>query len=166
MISTSNTYYPLNVGNEWHYHRLESQPFTISITSKELIDGKTYFIKSSSKDQFSEVLREKNSVVYRRINGKEYLYLDFNRSIGSNWQELPYQRYAYIASRSETISLRDSTLVDCIKIVSESEMDISTTWYTPGIGMLACDVVAKKDVSIINGSCRLYSAIINGNSFP
>jgi hypothetical protein len=164
-ISTSSSYFPLQVGNEWHYDRLESRPFIICITSKKNIAGMMYFERTSSENQFSETLREKNRVIYRRIEGKEYAYMDFNRSIGEKWQESPHQRYAYIASCNDTISVRAGTFVDCIRIVRESDLDKTETWYAPGVGMVASNVEAKKNI-IICGSCQLNSAIITGKSIP
>ncbi len=160
-----DSYYPLQVGNEWHYYELESDSFTISVVSKKNIDGKTYFVKSLSESESSEsnesLVREENGIVYKRIEGKEYLYLDFNRNIGEKWQQLPYELFSYIISKTDTVYTNIGMLVDCIRIVSESELDKSETLYAPGIGLVSSSLDFKKGY-VIGGSYGLIWAVING----
>jgi len=159
----SSSYYPLQVGNEWHYDKVEGAPFTISVTSKKMIDSKTYYIKSSSEFESNEILeREENGIVYRRIEENEYVYLDFNRAIGDTWQgPPPGKRELYIASRSETISTNLGVSHNCIKIVAEDELSKFEHIYAPGIGLVSLSMEAKNGY-IVGGDSRLLWALIDG----
>ncbi len=158
--SLGTSYFPLNVGNEWHYEGVESQPKAIFILSRMEAESKEYFLFSSRQS-----VRGENGIFYRRVEDKEYLYLDFNRPVGDKWQQHPEQRFAHIASRNDTISVKAGMFTNCIQIIAESKLDKSEEWYAPGIGLVAWCLEFKQGV-VIGGSFQLSSAIINGRIIP
>ena len=89
--------------------------------------------------------------------------LDFTRPVGEKWQEIPYERYSFIASRSETISSSKGSIANCIKIVSESEFDKTEYLYAPGIGKTTSSMELKQG-TVIGGNISLTFAIINGDT--
>jgi hypothetical protein len=80
---------------------------------------------------------------------------------------IPYERYAFIASRSETISSSKGSIANCIIIVSESELDKTESLYAPGIGEISSSMEFKEG-AVIGGEISLTFAIINGDTifFP
>ena len=164
------SYFPLEVGNEWTYQRVGSGTWTNYISSKRTIGDKEYFVMSSKdiKDEppIELLYREENNIIYRLIDNKEYVHLDFTRLIGDKWQKLPYERYIHIDSFNDEISVESGTFSNCIRIISESDLDYSEIWFAPGIGKVA----SKKDlkVGIIIGSpySSLIHCIINGKQIP
>ena len=161
LASLSDSYYPLHVGNEWHYTQVESDSVMRSIESTKYVNGKNYYVISQSDSETSDQLfREENGIIYRIIEDKEYEYLCFNCEIGEKWQELPYERYARIVSRSDTVRTNVGILTDCIRIISESKRDEIESLYAPGIGLVSSKVKAK-DSAVIGGGLSLDWAKIN-----
>ncbi len=160
----SSSYYPLQVGNEWHYDKVESVSFTISVTSNKMIDGEMYYIRSSSEFKSNDIQeREEDDIVYRRIEENEYVYLDFNRAIGDTWTGPPPGRSElYITSRSETISTNIGVFHNCIKIVEEDELLKFEHIYVPGIGLVSLGIKSKEGSSVIGGGYGIRWAVIDG----
>jgi hypothetical protein len=167
-VTPSSNYYPLHDGNQWRYRQLEMGYRTKSVTGQDTIDGNKYFVISNLDSiPFTLLLREENGVVYRRIEGLDAVMLDFTRPIGEKWQVIPYEQYAFIASRSETISSSKGPIANCIKIVSESELINMEYLYAPGIGKISSSMEFKRG-AVIGGHMSLVFAIINGDTtfFP
>lgn len=160
----SDSYYPLQLGNEWHYYALESDSSIFKVDSTSVINDQTYFVISSvlEPEIAGLLLREKDGIVYRVIEGQEYLYLDFTRNIGESWQELPYARTSHIISKTDTVYTNNGMVVDCIKIISESSLDIIEQIYAPGIGLIHSNIELKDGI-IIGGTIGLIWAVINDN---
>lgn len=151
-IPLSDSYYPLQIGNEWHYTQLETGEVTRSIETTKHVNGKTYYVISQSDSKSSnQLFREENDTIYRIIDDKEYAYLYLKREIGNKWQESPYERYAHIASRSDTVRTNLGMLTDCIRIISESKLDEIESLYAPGIGLVYSKMNAKDGADIGGG---------------
>lgn len=153
-------YFPLTVGNEWHYKAVEAQSWSVSVTSKVKANEKEYFVLTSG-----QVLRAKQGVIYRRVDDREYLYLDFTRSLGDEWEQSPYQRYAFVASRTDSVLTEAGHFENCAHIISDSDLDRSEEWYALGIGLVASHVQLKRGV-VMDGYSQLYSAMIDGKGIP
>lgn len=162
-IPLSDSYYPLQKGNEWHYEKVESISFTVSITSKRVIGNESYYIRKSSEFESNEILeREENGVVYRNIEENEYVYLDFNQAINDIWiGPPPGESKFYITSRAVTILTNVGFIYHCIKIVVEDELLKSEHIYAPGVGLISTNIESKKD-NIIGGKYKLQWALIDG----
>lgn len=154
---SSYKYFPLNVGNEWHYGSVEADSVVISVSQLTMIFGKTYFKLSPNPSK--NILRVENGAVYKNILGRDYLHLDFNRDIGDLWKQVYNNHTCYISSKSDTVITRTDTLYNCINIVSLSELDSSVSIYAQNIGLIYSRTYGKRS-AIIGGGIGLEWAII------
>lgn len=163
----TNSYFPLQVGNQWVYHRIEAGIDTVSVIGEQIIDGKKYF-EVLSRRSWSvpptppSLYREENGVIYDRYEGNDYIILDPLRPLGEKWHR-PYNRSAYIVSRTDTFSSNIGLIANCIKITTEGELDIGESRYAPGVGKVSSNLQLKEGI-VIGGSMGLIYAIIDGDT--
>lgn len=161
--SLSNSYYPLQVGNQWVYHQIEVGYDTVSVEGERTINGKKYFEVFRSNSPIPPSLyREENGVIYDRYEGNDYIILDPSRPLGEKWQR-PYNRSAYIASHSDTVFSSIGPIFNCIKIIIDGELDITESVYAPGVGIVSANLQLKQGF-VIGGTIVLKYAIVNGDS--
>ncbi|MCK4560673.1 MAG: hypothetical protein KAV45_12885 [Calditrichia bacterium] len=156
-------YYPLTVGNRWTYQQIEVGQHSIEVTSVCKVGVHVYYMMTQSALSTSMIMRwlvrAEDGRIYNRIEGQDYLFLDFTRSIGEQWQQ--GQSYAIITSRSETISTSNGLITNCIKIISNSELDKVELLYAPGIGKVYSSII-ESSLIVIGGNVNLLSAVIDG----
>ena len=154
----SGNYCPLGLGFEWTYRQIECSDFTVEITQRINIDGRTYFGNNQGTGDY---LRSADNVLYtyRSNDAREYQVIDFNQSVGYAWQHPYFNRTLTILSKS---ALYD-TIENCIVIASVSDLDSCITTYAPGIGEVASHLEVKEGC-VIGGNIGLISAVINGET--
>jgi hypothetical protein len=88
--SQSEDYFPLNIGDTWHYRNSIHK-----ISSSEIINNKEYKVKlienyhaDTLYNTSKEYYRVKNGKVYQLYSDQsdEFLYVDFNRSENESWK--------------------------------------------------------------------------------
>jgi hypothetical protein len=127
----SDNYFPLRVGNEWHYSRIECDSITFQINTKRNIHGIEYYSRISSDVYDPIYFRKDSGIVYWLHNDTEYVYLDFNRDTNDVWSHLPNWN-RWIESKIDTFG----QYYDCITVVSECSLSINRSIYAPGVGFV------------------------------
>ena len=139
-------YYPLQIGNEWHYYspfayRFYSDTTVFRVDSTKNVNGKIYFVINTfepiSNTHYAQVCyREEEGILYQLINNEDYVSIDFNNQVGEIWQRSPYLIYNKIVSKDDSINTNIGVIRNCFNILSESEIDSSFALYAPNIGQI------------------------------
>ena len=150
-------YYPLQVGNEWHYYspgayHFYSDTTVFRVDSTKNVNGKIYFVINTfepiSNTHYAQLCyREEEGILYQLINDEDYVSIDFNSQVGETWQRLPYEIYSNIVSKEDSIYTNFGRIKDCIYILSESAIDSSYALYAPNIGQIMVKHYFKIDAT-------------------
>lgn len=156
-----SSYFPLHIGDTWTYDVAEAPPYITSITDSVIINDKTYFKKSDLSFDFHQLFIEEDGVIYEYADGKEYVYLDFNKPVGTKFHHPKFLIVKSIESKTDTITWHGYKLTDCITIISENKIEITKLIYMKGLGLLQIETKSSQNI-IIGGDKVLDKAVING----
>lgn len=159
-IEKHRSYYPLNVGNSWEYRVLDGSDFDATITEKQSIHDTTYFVVNISTGG-QNLFRSQDSIIYRRIGNKEYLFRNFNAALNNSWIEAPFEREAYIDARGLEWEVPAGTYENCIRVISISNVDSTVTIFAPKVGPIWSQTYGKNGVTIISGGYSLKKFKVN-----
>jgi len=157
--SPNAPYFPLAVGNVWQYTQVEIGNSTVSILDTHMVEDTIYYRRITyypKRDDTTanQLYRMQDSLVYRRIDDTEYLYLNFTKPLGVPWQQRPYDRLAHIESRDLEWEVPAGTFNGCVQVVSAGELDSTVTIYAPNVGRIYSHSFYKKG-AVIGGIRQL-----------
>lgn len=153
------SYFPLEVGNEWHYYNyfafsFGSDSLIIKVESKERHNSKEYYAVYSYSPPRTEPLgstlvRSENGRVYEFVDSVEYLIIDFTSDIMQSWIELPSNNIKTIISKTDTFSRNEKEIYNCIRYSIVDSNDSTVVIYGPDIGLLYLKMYPIKGASIL-----------------
>lgn len=166
----SDGFYPLQIGNEWHYNRIYSDKIIYSLDSVAIIDNKKYYViklfESCSGTVFGrQMIREENGVVYWLLGENEYVYLDTSKEINDSWLSGPNGRTRQIKSKNDSINTSCGTICGCVSVIDESATDSTLMIFAPNIGLVYMNYNFKNGYTLIDPQvlvwANIFSKIVN-----
>ena len=146
------SYYPLRIGNEYHYVSWQGVDTTkITTADTMVVNGQTYFVQSSIRPGRSEPWREyyrpdsAAGLVYRwePYDSSEYVWFNFALAQGDSFvvdtAGPGLDRFGYILSTTDTMHTPAGTFTNCIDLLLDDRNAMDDEfWYTlaPAVGLL------------------------------
>ena len=169
----SDGFYPLQVGNEWHYYTYNAFSYNsdttiYSLDSVVIVDNKKYYViklfEPWSDAVFGrQMIREENGIVYWLFGKDEYVCLDTSKEINESWSHIPKGWTRRIISKNDSINTMHGTIYNCISVIDESTMDSTLRMFAPRIGLIYTEVNYKDGYSIGAPKVLIWARIINRN---
>jgi hypothetical protein len=145
-INAETSYYPLEVGNEWHYYDYYSFSFgtdslILKVDSTTIRNGVEYFVLSTYTSSYYDLIgqsymRYDEGKYYTLKDSTEYLSLDFTIDINQSWSILGSNSINTIISKDSIIVSGKKTLEDCIVYLRVNQIDSSYSVYAKDIGLI------------------------------
>jgi len=147
ITNLSNSYLPLEIGNEWRYKRYYSIDDTFDlyfkVTNKTTFNGKEYF-KIEHNFYFNSVenkpidstlyIRTTDSVIYYKyINGNDYIYKIFKDTILENNENIPYMKFSLAVHGLIQTPVGD---FESIRVEEGLGTEPSISYYSNSIGLI------------------------------
>ena len=160
-------FFPMQVGNRWVY--TTDYTFTqfeqyMEIIGTESIGTNEYFAWERRFSSGTYVERRSyragpGKTIYINYFGREFLYIDFQRPPGEQWNS--YAGFVGVVQRKNfECSTPGRSFRKCIEIFFDDPGVDSERWetYAPGIGLVL--------LRTVDGISELKSARVNGISYP
>ncbi len=140
------TYFPLAPGNSWTYSGWNGteQTITYRIIEQKLIGSQVYFSFGVSAEH-TEWIRIAGGSVYKLINGREVLWLDFTKNDGANYyyNPTPYSgRWKVHVQRDRTVEYdigQKYKYLDCVDFFFDLPHAVDEEQgfaFAPGVGIV------------------------------
>jgi len=161
----TSEFFPLQVGNRWEYiSSLDSSIWKYEITDTKVFNQHVYFervLTFSDGTKETEYFRVTDSnVVLIYYEGEDYIYIDFNRAIGEEWNSYD-DFFGFIRQRNITTTVEAGTFTNVTEVFMDnrSYADIfSFNRYSPGVGLI--------EVFRFRFNLSLVNATVNGINYP
>ncbi len=155
-------YFPLQIGNTWHYQNDFDNRWQIEVTGRQTIGIYNYFVIEGrlfpyDQDSLSYFRKDNAGRVYINFEDHDYLYADFD---GSNW-ETYNSMHSAIEVEDLTVAIPAGTFHNCLQILFDNPQMVDEEMvndYAPGVGL----VRSRGFFSPI----YLTSAFIGGTYYP
>ncbi len=172
LFSESQSFFPLQIGNEWTYYLVEGG---VGDTTADVfyfvfdtvsLDGRRYFAYGEDSN-FPEYYRADSlGHVFRYIDGSETIWFDFTKAEGDSYQiDLPSLKIHYrvrVLGRNEVVENRAGRFENCLRLLFDDPNqfdDAFELWFARDVG------IVKRFLphAIVQ---QLYSAKVNGRTYP
>jgi hypothetical protein len=141
-----DNYYPLKIGNEWHYYDYYSFSFgtdslILKVDSTTIRNGIEYFVLSTYTSSYYDLIgqsymRYDEGKYYALIDSTEYLSLDFTIDINQPWITSSSNSTKTILLKDSTFSNEEILIEECIVYSNVTEMDSTISIFAKNIGMV------------------------------
>jgi hypothetical protein len=154
-----NSYFPLNIGNQWIYtSSASSSPDTITIVDTQRVGGKLYYAFKERQYIYSWFRKDNNRIYIvdtaafklDSIKIREYLVYDFSENIGSSW-DVPlatiyfkiscnYGGKIRLESKNDSAITPARVFTNCFCFLHGSpcrDAGVYKEWFALGIGKVA-----------------------------
>jgi hypothetical protein len=170
-------YFPLNVGDTYHYYQslpcppsLSQPTFSVGyivISDTVRVNGRKYFYVPGLYYGSDTVgVDDKGNLLYH-YRGVDGVFYKFNASIGDTWQVslpvvngVPDTFVVTMQSRNDTVRVHAGTFTNCLRIFFDHPGSIDDEfwhWLAPGVGLVFHCVQEPRE---------LYEANVNGVHYP
>ncbi|MFQ6113310.1 MAG: hypothetical protein ACE5NG_04370 [bacterium] len=166
-VISGSEYFPLQVGNRWHYELQNSEGFDseVEIVGTTKIESHEYFIFKNSYNNGSQIdssffRADSDDKVFTYCNGEDVLYIDFKRAAGELWDSCGNLTGVILKKSFKTTvpaGVFDNSVevfFDISFIIDEEQWKV----FAPGVGMI------EQRGQI--GALQLTSAFVNGVAIP
>jgi hypothetical protein len=170
-------YFPLNVGDTYHYYQslpcppsLSQPTFSVGyivISDTMRVNGRKYFYVPGLYYGSDTVgVDDKGNLLYH-YRGVDGIFYKFNASVGDTWQVslpvvngVPDTFVVTMQSRNDTVRVHAGTFTNCLRIFFDLPGSIDDEfwhWLAPGVGLVFHCVQEPRE---------LYEANVNGVHYP
>jgi hypothetical protein len=170
-------YFPLNVGDTYHYYQSLPCPPSLSeptfssgyivISDTMRVNGRKYFYVPGLYYGSDTVgVDDKGNLLYH-YRGVDGVFYKFNASAGETWRvALPFEGgvpdtfVVTMQSRNDTVRVHAGTFTNCLRIFFDLPRGIDDEfwhWLAPGVGLVFHCVQEPRE---------LYEANVNGVHYP
>jgi hypothetical protein len=170
-------YFPLNVGDTYHYYEslpcppsLSQPTFSVGyivISDTMRVNGRKYFYVPGLYYGSDTVgVDDKGNLLYH-YRGVDGIFYKFNASVGDTWQVslpvvngVPDTFVVMMQSRNDTVRVHAGTFTNCLRIFFDLPGSIDDEfwhWLAPGVGLVFHCVQEPRE---------LYEANVNGVHYP
>ena len=136
--NSSNDYFPLVMGNEWHYSYPGSPDFKLKISSTETVNNLTYMVMETESGPIVNARHYRiasNGDVMRLLSSGEYVEVPANPTVNQTWNYSSGE--LKVLSVTNTTTTDHCTYTDCLRL--EYTMNgtlISYYVYKKGVGLV------------------------------
>jgi hypothetical protein len=170
-------YFPLNVGDTYHYYESLPCPPSLSqptfsagyivISDTMRVNGRKYFYVPGLYYGSDTVgVDDKGNLLYH-YRGVDGIFYKFNASVGDTWQVslpvvngVPDTFVVTMQSRNDTVRVHAGTFTNCLRVFFDLPGSIDDEfwhWLAPGVGLVFHCVQEPRE---------LYEANVNGVHYP
>ncbi len=135
-INESLGYFPLKVGNQWEFYHAYNDSITTEhkIVEKISIGGKEYFVRDQGG--YPDTLRLEDNIIWRRNEGADQKWIDFNKKDGETYQ---LGDYNISVKTNVEVTTKAGTFKNCVSfffdIPNAVDDEISYT-FAKGVGIV------------------------------
>lgn len=154
-------YFPMQVGNSWTYSFNDAE-WNVQITATKIMGGNLYFlfVRNFGGEIDTTYFRKVENVIYINYLGADYIYIDFNKATGEEWQS--YENfYVKINKMNMNVEVAAGNFNNVIEILLENS-SVSDLFefnrYAPNIGLIESIGFRRKS--------ELKFAFVNGILYP
>ncbi len=171
---STSEYFPLQVGNQWHFAISELatpiDTLTETIIDTTRLDNKLYYVFDQFYPFRNVALRmtEDSKLLLRDSLQQEQVWLDFSAAVGDSWRVAApgggSDRWTVsLSSKTDTVAALSGLFTNCYRFdfTGEYPDNSRTEWYADGIGP-----VQRISFGAIVYHYQLVRAHIHGQDFP